>query len=97
MSKLSSLQPRYKLEENSNPNSGDKSGIKMNSKIIAMIADSNNSKNSYKSNLGQNYLNISANDRHMFKERIATTKYNINDLKSNFNIHQSKQGMLLKN
>ena len=63
-----------------------------------MITDPGNANNDnnkvgrggFKSNSAQNYLNISANDRHMFREKMASgqnTKYTISELKNNLNLN----------
>ena len=101
LSKLSSLQPRYKMDENVN-HSNDKQqqnpSRAANQKLIGMISQARDMKRVFKGTLGQNYLNISANDRRLFKEKIASGKYKMEPIRGNSGEkHTGRTGMLLKN
>lgn len=98
LSKLSSLQPRYKIDENfNNSNShSEKPSMSNNNRLVQMIANPKELKN-FHGTLGENYLNISNNDRKKFQEKVANGRYNIEAFRANMSEKASKAGVLLKN
>jgi len=82
LSKLSSLQPRYRLDENNNT-ANEKMDRSLQAKLIEMMADGT------AGNHGQKYLNFSNNEKSLNKDRVPTDSINTPG--------SAKHGVLLKN
>lgn len=102
LNKVSQLQPRYKLDENINHANG-RDVFQNHDRLLDLIANSSGEKGKvFKGTLGQNFLNISANDRKIFRQKMEKGVYDLEELNNRPSSNeptykQQKHGILQRN